>query len=137
LFRADLTSGVPMPESVSLAPDGSHIRVVSTGTPQLKDLEQSLNELIRLHAVHGLREVLVDARGLTEYLPTGSAFAGAEMLAAMTRNRLRIAVLVSAVNDDTKFFENAATNRGAVIRFAESEPDAQQWLASLREHDNP
>jgi hypothetical protein len=126
-----------MPETVSLSPDGSQILVLSTGVPILKEFEQSLTYVLRLHTSHGAREVIVDARELTEYPPTGSAFAGAEMLAAMTRNRLRIAVLVKTVNDDTKFFENAATNRGAVIRFTTSEPDAQQWLSTLRTHDKP
>jgi len=126
-----------MPEVVSLASDGSHIRVVSTGVPMLRELEQSLNRVIDLHRTHGVREVIVDARGLAEHPLTGSAFAGAEILASMTRNRLRIAVLVQAINEDTKFFENAATNRGAVINFVTDEESVHQWLSSLRDNDKP
>jgi len=124
-----------MADDAFMAPDGSHIRVVSPGWHDLGDLERTLGRILELDAQHHVGRALVASEGSAEPFPRSVAYAGAKLAADLIVARVRVAILVARIEQRHQFFENVAVNRGAALQFFEDEGAALTWLANTPRTD--
>lgn len=117
-----------MTETLSISPDETYIRVHSSGSPSLDEMQQTLAEILELSHEYGINAVLVDSRGRSGQPPLTDIYSGGETLAETLGSQIRVAVLVKKLLDDHTFFENVAVNRGADLAYFEDEDAALSWL---------
>jgi hypothetical protein len=119
-----------MADDVFIAPDGSHIRVVSAGWQDLTDLVQALERIMELEKLHKVGRALVESPAGSEPMPRSMAYEGAKKAADLIAARMRVAILVSEIEPRHQFFENVAVNRGAALQFFKDEGAALTWLSN-------
>jgi hypothetical protein len=117
-----------MTEEVRLSPDGSYIRITSAGPPSLAEMEETLSQIVKLQRHHGIAKVLVDSRVRSGQPSVLDIFRGGQMLAKSLEPGTRVAVLVALRERDHSFFEDVASNRGALVAYFQLEELAIQWL---------
>ena len=117
-----------MSEEVSLAPDGSHIAVRSSGPPSLAELEATLAQVAELRGRHRIDRVLVDSRERTGQPRVEELIAGGRMLAERLGPAARVAVLVRALEDGHAYFRITAAGLGATLAYFVDPERAESWL---------
>ena len=105
-----------------------HLRVLVSGTFDAQRARIELANVIRCSADQGLTRILVDARGITETVPASDRYDLATQFVDQGRGRMRLAVVVDAMNRLTRTFEDTATNRGAAVRTTTSMDEALTFL---------
>ena len=118
-----------MSEHVSIALDGSHIAVHSSGPPSLGELEATLARIAELRERHGIDRILVDSRERAGQPSIPDLIAGGRMLAARLGASARVAVLVRALEDGHTFFRITAAGLGADVAYFVDRARAEAWLA--------
>ena len=110
-----------------------HLRVVVAGAFQPERARIELANVIRRSVDTGLTRILVDARGITDTVPVSDRYELARQLADHAQARLRLAVVVEAMNRQTQTFEDTARNRGVAVRTTTSMPEALAFLGLEQE----
>ena len=122
-----------MAEDVSIADDGTCIVVLSPGKPSPDEMRRTLVRIKALGREHSVDRVLVDASRRDALPPISILHDGARMLAAALGPAVRVAVLVNAVTDEHRYFENVAINEGADIAYFLDRDAAHAWLRAPRD----
>ena len=117
-----------MTESVSVANDGSHILVRSSGPPSLSELDATLTRIAELRRERGIDRILVDSRERSGQPALAEIMAGGRMLAARLGESARIAVLVRAIEDGHSDFRITAAGSGGQVAYFVGEDRALDWL---------
>jgi hypothetical protein len=124
-----------MPEKVTIREDLEVIQVDSYGEVSALDLQQSLEEVAMIRDERGFSRVLVDATEETSLPSTMPAFLFGSELARMM-GPMKVAVVgTPKLNNEIRFIETVARNRGAQLRVFGSAEAAFTWLAE--EPNNP
>ena len=113
--------------TISVQEDLLCVERIADTTVAMPDQAEMIQEILVTCRETGRRNVLVTGSGVKVSLSTLDLLQiGNEVANA----RLRVAVVEShdASADDVSFLENVAWNRGGLIRFFDSEPDAREWL---------
>jgi hypothetical protein len=118
--------------SIESRVDGRKVRFEAGGQWNLPDVFGLIERARDEADASGLARVLMDMRRVTGPIPDMERFFAGERVAAVLRNRIRLAV-VAREEDINRFGENVAVNRGARIRVTSSEEEAVRWL----EADSP
>ena len=116
-----------MPATVSLDNELQIIEVRLFEHVSLDDAEASIAEVLRLHDLHGIRQVLADFSEQTSVPDTLIVF---DFARHMPRE-MRWALLGSGQNataSDMSFIETIAKNRDIPVRRFQSREDALGWL---------
>jgi hypothetical protein len=103
------------------------IRVRHHGKSDVEDFRQARNRVVRLQKEHDNVRVVVDLQDVTDAPPTLDIYQFASELPI----QLHIAMVCdSELQEDLKFLETVAMNRGRRIKLFANEADALGWLRS-------
>jgi hypothetical protein len=117
-----------MAETVTVASDGSHIRVQASGPPSLAELQRTLARIAEIRRERGIDRIFVDSRERSGQPALAEIVAGGRMLAERLGNSARVAVLVHAIEDGHTFFRITAAGSGAQVAYFVDEQRALAWL---------
>jgi hypothetical protein len=117
-----------MAEEIRISPDNTHIFVYAKGKPTLREFKKTISRLVEIQSSSGIDKLLVDARDRRHHPSASHIYEGAKVLAESLKGVFRVAVLVNAIDNNHRFFEDVALNRGAILSFFQREEAACAWL---------
>ena len=100
-----------------------------SGEMTLKDREDSRHHVMQFCQENSINQVILDTRQEINKTRTMQMFDFAAAIPERMRG-LRIAVIRQADDEEIKFGENVAINRGANLRTFLTLEDAQRWIES-------
>ena len=130
-----------MSMELEICPEPGFLRVGVRGEFSLEEARQTFLELLEAVALHKVRKVLFDGRGLVGEPRTIERFYYGEFAARAVAESFRRGdvscspqfgyVLKEPVLDPQRFGESVAVNRGMFVRAFDNLPDALGWLGIL------
>ena len=118
-------SDLLMSHDVSFDEDLFVIRVKHWGQATIEDFKEARDRVVQIQETRGTGDVIVDLREVMIAPPTMDIFQFASELPI----QLRIAMVFSEdTQEDIRFLETVAFNRGRNINMFDNEPDALNWL---------
>jgi hypothetical protein len=125
---------------LDICPESGFLRVGATGEFSSEEASRTFLEMLEAVALHKVRKVLFDGRGLVGDPMTMERFYYGEFAARaiaefFRRGNMRSTqfgyVLKEPLLDPERFGENVAVNRGMFVKAFDNLPDALGWLGIL------
>ena len=107
--------------------EGRHVRFEVGGQWRLPDVFALIDRVRDEADAAGFDRAFVDMSRISGPIPEMERFFAGERVAAILKNRIRVAV-VAREEYINKFGENVAVNRGARLAVLSSEDHAMAWL---------
>jgi hypothetical protein len=117
--------------AVTVSSDSQYILVSTAHDRTVDDIRRSLDRVLELHQAHGIRRVLVDARGPHGPLTLGDAYDIGKLVAERVQGRLRLAIVLRQATDMHRLFETVTVNRGTPIQVFTAYDEAERWLTTV------